>query len=177
MNRQRRQSGSHDGDITVRALHSDLELTRAELGETLAALASKVDLKARAQEYAHDSADRLAEAADTVRRRAGQRTARLAEHRGAIALASAALSAFAVGVLVRRRFGQKRPLDARARQLVSMVRLRTPVRFGLGMNTGGCSGSVRRAGNRSSRMFMATLPSSRASGAPRQKWMPRPKPS
>jgi hypothetical protein len=107
VSREIRQPGTHDGDSTVRALYTDLELTRAELGETLAALAGKVDLKSRAQEYAHDNADRLAEAAHTVRRGARQRTAWLARHRGEITVASVALAAFAAGVLIRRRFGER----------------------------------------------------------------------
>lgn len=103
MNRHTGQS--HDGDSTVRALRTDLELTREELGETLAALAGKADLKARAQGYAHDTTDRFAEATRTLRRRARRRTVWLAKHRAALATASVALGAFAASVLARRRLG------------------------------------------------------------------------
>lgn len=97
------RSRSHDGDSTVRALYTDLELTRAELGDTIAALVDKVDLKSRAQDYAHDHADRLAEATHTARQGARRRVAWLARHRGGIAIASVALGVFAAGVLARRR--------------------------------------------------------------------------
>lgn len=110
------QSPSYDGNSRVRALRSDLELTRAELGETIAALADKANLKSRAQEYAHDKSERITGTARDLRHRAGERTARLADHRTELAVASVALGAFAAGVLARRRPRSQRPGSAASRR-------------------------------------------------------------
>lgn len=48
-------------------IEADIEQTREELGETVAALSSKLDVKERAKQKAADTKERVAERADTLR--------------------------------------------------------------------------------------------------------------
>jgi ElaB/YqjD/DUF883 family membrane-anchored ribosome-binding protein len=52
---------SHNGPADVDELRADIAQTRAELGETVQALAAKVDVKARLQETADGAKARLRE--------------------------------------------------------------------------------------------------------------------
>jgi len=54
------------GPIDVAALRAEIEHTRAELGETVQALAAKADVRARLQESADDYKARVRENARTV---------------------------------------------------------------------------------------------------------------
>jgi ElaB/YqjD/DUF883 family membrane-anchored ribosome-binding protein len=52
------------------ALRREIEQTRAELGETVEALAARADVKARAQDAVDDVKQRVHDAADEARQRA-----------------------------------------------------------------------------------------------------------
>ncbi len=68
---------------TPEALRHDIERTRAELGETIEALAAKADVKARAHEAAEEVRERVQTAAhqamDTVAYQVGRQRARVAK--------------------------------------------------------------------------------------------------
>ena len=58
------------GDAKVAALRTDIERTRAELGETVEQLAQKADVKARAKEKVEDVKARAHEQVDDVKDKA-----------------------------------------------------------------------------------------------------------
>lgn len=66
-------------DAKVAALRSEIEQTRAELGETVEALAAKADVKARAQEKVADVKARAAEAATEAKAKAVDKAQQVAE--------------------------------------------------------------------------------------------------
>ena len=65
-----------DGKPDLDALRAEIRLTRAQLGETVEALAAKADVKARVKESAEQTAERVKEsatqAAGRVRESTGQ---------------------------------------------------------------------------------------------------------
>lgn len=90
------------------ALRAEIARTRVELGETVSALAAKVDVKARAQEYRGLLGARVRQAAGEVRGRAGQLAHRAGSGPGArwpMLGAVAALTLVLIGLATRRRRG------------------------------------------------------------------------
>jgi hypothetical protein len=81
----------------IQALTEDIERTREDIGETIAALAAKTDIKARAREKAGEVAGRLRDTAGKVK----EQIAVPGQHR--VALTSAAGVALLAGVLIARR--------------------------------------------------------------------------
>jgi hypothetical protein len=100
-------------------LRQEIEQTRAELGETVEALAAKADVKGRAQDAVEDAKERVYEAADELRGRVHAAVDTVAYQMGkqrekVAALdprARAALVALALGLLallfLRRRRGRR----------------------------------------------------------------------
>jgi len=85
-------------DASISDIEADVEQTRNELGQTVEALADKLDVKARAQEKVAETKERVVDKADSLRHAATddpKRTVPIA----AIAL----LGAVAVGIVVWRR--------------------------------------------------------------------------
>ncbi len=72
------KNGSGDGTPEVEALRGEIRQTRAELGETVQALAAKADVKARAKEQVEQTKQRVREqatqATERVREQAVQAT-------------------------------------------------------------------------------------------------------
>lgn len=90
------------------ALRAEIARTRVELGETVSALAAKVDVKARAQEYRDQFGARVRATAGEVRGRAGQLAHRAGSGPGAhwpMLGAVAALTLMLIGLASRRRRG------------------------------------------------------------------------
>ena len=81
------------------ALRAEIARTRVELGETVSALAAKVDVKARAQEYRDQFGARVRQTAGEVRGRAGRGPARNWPMLGAVA----ALTLIVIGLANRHR--------------------------------------------------------------------------
>ena len=73
-----KNNGSSDGKPDVDALRDDIKQTRAELGETVQALAAKADVKARAKDQVEQTKQRVkaqaVQATDKVREAALQAT-------------------------------------------------------------------------------------------------------
>jgi hypothetical protein len=88
-------------DAKVAALRSEIEETRAELGETVELLAQKADVKARAQEKVDETKARAVvaagEAKDTLHTSVREKPKQW------VAVAAAALAAFAALVVLKRR--------------------------------------------------------------------------
>jgi hypothetical protein len=85
-----------DPDSGVDELHADIEATREQLGETIAALADKADVKGRAEQ-------KVAETTAAVKDR-GEALAANARARPAIPIgAIVAVGAVAIAVIVIRR--------------------------------------------------------------------------
>jgi hypothetical protein len=110
------------GDADTRStaeLREDIEQTRADLGDTAAALAAKTDVKARVKGSAARTTDRIKEKAEQAADAAGQLRERVAGHTDAVrgsdvaaavrhpvpiaALATAVAAVIAAVVLIRRR--------------------------------------------------------------------------
>lgn len=70
---------STSGDAKVAALRSEIEQTRAELGETVELLAQKADVKARAKEKVDETKARAAAAATEVKEKAREKAQHVAE--------------------------------------------------------------------------------------------------
>ncbi|MFH8408671.1 DUF3618 domain-containing protein [Streptomyces sp. NPDC018019] len=104
-------SGGGDG-ASPAELRARIEQTRQELGDTVAALADKADVKSRAQEKA-------AQLKDRTRHRAAAATDRLAAST-AVRTAAVAGGVLLAGALVLRRRGR-----ARMRPYLSRTKLRT----------------------------------------------------
>jgi hypothetical protein len=101
------------------ALRADIERTRAELGDTIEALAGKADVTGRAKEAAgaatakvrqrseqvvHDIAERAHHVQEALPEKARDVGARLRRRPAGVLVAAAALVALAVGIaLIRRR--------------------------------------------------------------------------
>jgi hypothetical protein len=84
------------------AIARDIEQTRAELGETVAQLAAKVDVSSRAQEVAGKLTAELKARAGQVTSQAARQRQRLTGRQAQVAGATATLVLAAV-MLVRRR--------------------------------------------------------------------------
>jgi ElaB/YqjD/DUF883 family membrane-anchored ribosome-binding protein len=88
-------------------LRRDIEQTRAELGETVEALAAKADVKARAQEAAQEAADEARErvntAVDSVAYQVGRQRERFAKLDPRVRVGLFALVAGLVALLVIRK--------------------------------------------------------------------------
>jgi len=67
------------GDAKVAALRTDIERTRAELGETVEQLAQKADVKARAKEKVDETKARAAGAAVEAKEKTRQKAQQVAE--------------------------------------------------------------------------------------------------
>jgi transposase-like protein len=90
------------------ALRAEIARTRVELGETVSALAAKVDVKARAQEYRSQLGERVRQTAGEMRGRAGQLAHRAEAAPGSrlpMLGAVAALTLILIGLATRRRRG------------------------------------------------------------------------
>jgi hypothetical protein len=101
-------NGHRPAPTEPEALRAEIARTRVELGETVSALAAKVDVKARAQEYRGQLAARVRQTAGDVRGRAGQlahRAGRGPDARVPILGAVAALTLILIGLATRRRRG------------------------------------------------------------------------
>ncbi|SDZ33513.1 Protein of unknown function [Micromonospora pattaloongensis] len=101
-------SGNGSGD--VEALRAEIRQTRAELGETVQALAARVDVKARMRESADRTKQRIqdqaAHTADVVResvRGTGEKARRNAVPWALIAVAATAATVLVVLMRGRRR--------------------------------------------------------------------------
>ena len=82
-------------DADVEDLQSDIEQTRAELGETLSALSDKVDVKARAQ-------DQIDHTKAAVVERTHELTTQARSNRSAL-MAAAVAGVVVIALLIRRR--------------------------------------------------------------------------
>jgi ElaB/YqjD/DUF883 family membrane-anchored ribosome-binding protein len=105
------EPSSGDGTAELQELQADIEETRDELAATVAALAAKTDVKARAQEKLSRirmrSQDRARESAAAIRER-GREIAGIGASftRQGVVLAATVAAAAVVGwVLIRRRRG------------------------------------------------------------------------
>jgi hypothetical protein len=92
------------------ALRAEIAQTRLELGETVSALAAKVDVKARAQEVRNQLTARAKGTAGEVRGRADQLVQRASgrlgtDSRWPVLGAVAALTLVVIGLATRRRRG------------------------------------------------------------------------
>ena len=106
-----------EGNRSPAEIRAEIDETREELGDTVAALADKTDVKAKAQQ-------RLAEVKENVQRKREELTAkskattpesaqqggrqvvtRLKEHPAPVAMGGAVLAGFMVGRLTARRGG------------------------------------------------------------------------
>ncbi len=83
------------GDAKVAALRNDIEQTRAELGETVEALAAKADVKARLKDSAARTSGRIKD-------RAGAAAAQAADVAGRLRERAAGGSASERGIHARR---------------------------------------------------------------------------
>jgi MYXO-CTERM domain-containing protein len=72
-------ASGNSGDAKVAALRQEIAQTRADLGETVEALAAKADVKARAHELAEDTKARARELADEAKAKARQKAAHAAD--------------------------------------------------------------------------------------------------
>jgi hypothetical protein len=94
-------------DLTPPELRADVERARADLGDTVAALAAKADVKARVLDRAEGLRDgaaaRARRSAASARAMAGDDSVRRGGARAALAAGGAALAAGAVVYGIRRR--------------------------------------------------------------------------
>ena len=92
---------------TPEALRQDIERTRAELGETIEALAAKADVKARAHEAADEVRERVQTAAhhamDTVAYQVGRQRARIGRLDPRVRVGLVALAVGLVTLLIVRK--------------------------------------------------------------------------
>jgi Protein of unknown function (DUF3618) len=79
-------------------IQADIEQTRAELGQTVDALSSKLNVKERAKEKAAETRDSVADKADTVRHAATDNPQRTIP-----VVAVLLIAALAAGIVVWRR--------------------------------------------------------------------------
>jgi hypothetical protein len=90
------------------ALRREIEQTRAELGETVEALAAKADVKARAQEAVDDVKERVHGAVDTVAYQVGKQREKVAKLSPPARAAIVAVAAGLVALLIIRRVRSRR---------------------------------------------------------------------
>jgi hypothetical protein len=99
---------SHPSDTSspdrVEGLREEIEHTRAELGETLEALAAKADVKARLRDAADDAKERVRERVHEVAERTGEATGVVRRYR--VELLALVGAAVAVLVFLRWRRGR-----------------------------------------------------------------------
>src|SRR5690349_6733951 len=84
-------------DAGIPDITADIEQTRNELGETVEALAAKLDVKQRAQQKVDDTKDRVAERADALKHTATENPKRT------IPVAAIVMVAVVAGVVLWRR--------------------------------------------------------------------------
>lgn len=96
-------------DAGIDDIEADIEQTRNELGETVAALQDKLDVKGRAQDKVDETKQRVADKADTIKQTAADKadmikhTATDNPKQSVPVAAVVVLAALAVGVIVWRR--------------------------------------------------------------------------
>ena len=98
-------------DASVDDIHADIEATRDELGQTVAALTAKLDVGAQAQQKVDDTKERIAEKADALRSKGSEVGSQIVgaatDDQGAVRLvipaAALGLLAVIVGVVLWRR--------------------------------------------------------------------------
>lgn len=81
----------------IEDIEADIEQTRAELGQTVQALSSKLDVKERTKQKAADTKERVVEKADTLRHTATDNPSRT------VPIAVAAVLALLAGIVIWRR--------------------------------------------------------------------------
>ncbi|MDA4109713.1 DUF3618 domain-containing protein [Mycolicibacterium holsaticum] len=81
----------------IAEIEADIEQTRDELGQTVAALSSKLDVKERSRQKAAETKERVAEKADTLRHTATDNPSRT------VPIAIVVLAVLAGIVIWRRR--------------------------------------------------------------------------
>jgi hypothetical protein len=84
-------------DAGIDEIQADVERTRNELGQTVEALADKLDVKERAKEKAAETKQQVAEKADALRHTATDNPKRT------VPVAAIVVIAVAVGIVVWRR--------------------------------------------------------------------------
>lgn len=84
-------------DAGIADITADIEQTRSELGETVEALAGKLDVKQRAKEKAEDTKQHIAQQADSLKHAATD------DPKRTIPVAAIVVVAAAVGVVIWRR--------------------------------------------------------------------------
>ena len=94
--------------IEPEALRREIEQTRAELGETVEALAAKADVKARAQDAVDDARDRARGVVDNVAYQVGKQREKVATLSPPVRVAIAALAVGLVALLLVRKLRSRR---------------------------------------------------------------------
>jgi gas vesicle protein len=84
----------------IQALTEEIERTREDIGETVAALAAKADLMARAREKASEVAGRLTDTAGKVKEKVKEQAAAIPPQRQVVV--AAACVVLLAGVLIAR---------------------------------------------------------------------------
>ncbi len=90
------------------ALRREIEQTRAELGETVEALAAKADVKARAQDAVDDVKERARGAVDSVAYQVGKQREKVAELPAPVRAAIAAAVVGLLALVIIRRIRSRR---------------------------------------------------------------------
>ncbi len=90
------------------ALRREIEQTRAELGETVEALAAKADVKARAQEAVDDAKQRARGALDSVAYQVGKQREKVAALSPQVQAVIAAVAVGLVALLLVRKLRNRR---------------------------------------------------------------------
>lgn len=94
-----RPNGAEPGpDASIDEIQADVEQTRNELGQTVEALAYKLDVKERAKEKAAETKEQVVEKADALRHTATDNPKRTVP-----VAAVAVIGALAIGIVVWRR--------------------------------------------------------------------------
>ena len=90
------------------ALRREIEQTRAELGETVEALAAKADVKARAQEAVDDARQRARGVVDNVAYQVGKQREKVAALSPPVRAAIAAVAVGLIALLLVRKLRSRR---------------------------------------------------------------------
>jgi hypothetical protein len=85
-------------DAGIDDIQADIEQTRNELGQTVEALSSKLDVKERAKEKAEETKDRVVDKADSIRHAATDNPKKTVP-----VAAIAFIGVLAVGIVIWRR--------------------------------------------------------------------------
>jgi len=98
-----RTAGSQPVDRSPEEIEAEIERTRAEVGDTVAALAAKTDVKAQAKQRVENIKTNLrARTPDSAQDGAGQVSARVRENPAPFAIGGAVLLGFLLGRLTSR---------------------------------------------------------------------------